>query len=274
MHADGRQTPEARLAEEQSRRTQGAYQERVRQLEAEAGALAHDNRLKSERMELLARDVDRIQNTAHQERTELEGLRQQLRALDEQASTAARHLNDAYTQLATAQQRLNDQQETMDFLREVFDASQLEHDDSLMSRALVQRFCEAFAVDRCSLMRVNDRHLHIAAHRGMDPNMAGQVRLPLGQGVAGWVANHRKPVLMRKTGDASPVRPTGVDHYNSGSFVSVPLVHKNRIVGVLNLSNKKDGDTFDDLDLDRAQLASHVLAIALGERDKVVRQAA
>ncbi|MFI5279214.1 MAG: GAF domain-containing protein [Gemmatimonadales bacterium] len=266
MHADGRQTPEARIAEEQSRRTQGAYQERVRQLEAEAGALAQDNRLKAERMELLAREVDRIQNTAHQERTELEGLRQQLRALDEQASTAARHLNDAYTQLATAQQRLNDQQETMDFLREVFDATQLEHDDSLMSRALVQRFCEAFAVDRCSLMRVSDRHLHIAAHRGMDPNMAGQVRLPLGQGVAGWVANHRKPVLMRKTGDASPVRPTGVDHYNSGSFVSVPLVHKNRLLGVLNLSNKRDGKAFNETDLDRAIMASAVLSMAMGER--------
>ena len=216
--------------------------------------------------ELLAREVDRIQNSAHQERTELEGLRQQLRALDEQASTAARHLNDAYTQLATAQQRLNDQQETMDFLREVFDASQLEHDDSLMSRALVQRFCEAFAVDRCSLMRVSDHHLHIAAHRGMDPNMAGQVRLPLGQGVAGWVANHRKPVLMRKTGDASPVRPTGVDHYNSDSFVSVPLVHKNRLLGVLNLSNKRDGKPFNETDLDRAIMASAVLSMAMGER--------
>lgn len=269
MHSEGRQTPESRQAEEQSRRAQGMFQERVRQLETESTALAHDNRLKAERMELLAREVDRIQNAAHQERTELESLRQQTRALDEQASTAATHLNDAYTQLATAQQRLNDQQETMDFLREVFDASQLEHDDSLMSRALVQRFCEAFAVDRCSLMRVNDRHLHIAAHRGMDPDMAGQVRLPLGQGVAGWVANHRKPVLMRKTGDASPVRPTGVDNYNSGSFVSVPLVHKNRLLGVLNLSNKRDGKPFNETDLDRAIMASAVLSMAMGEREDV-----
>ena len=263
----GRQTPEARQAEEQSRRAQGMFQERLRELEAESTALAQDNRLKAERMELLAREVERIQNTAHQERAELESLRQQMRALDEQASTAAKHLDDAYTELAAAQKRLNDQQETMDFLREVFDASQLEHDDSLMSRALVQRFCEAFEVDRCSLMRVDDRHLHIAAHRGMDPNMAGRVRLPLGQGVAGWVAHHRKPVLMRKTGDASPVRPTGVDHYNSDSFVSVPLVHQNRLLGVLNLSNKRDGKPFDETDLDRAIMASAVLSMSLGVRE-------
>jgi GAF domain-containing protein len=266
MHAEGRETPESRLADEQSRRAQGAFQERLRQLEAESSVLAQDNRLKSERMELLAREVDRIQNTAHEERAELDRLRQEMRALDEQASTAALHLNDAYTQLAAAQRRLNDQQETMDFLREVFEASQLEHDDAIMSRALVQRFCEAFAVDRCSLMRVDDRHLHIAAHRGMDPDMAGQVRLPLGQGVAGWVAHHRKPVLMRKQGDASPVRPTGVDHYNSDSFVSVPLVHRNRLLGVLNLSNKRDGKAFDEVDLDRAMMAGAVLSMAMGER--------
>jgi transcriptional regulator with GAF, ATPase, and Fis domain len=267
LHVEGRQTPEARQAEEQSRRAQGMFQERLRQLEMESTALAQDNRLKSERMELLAREVDRIQNTAHQERAELERLRQELRAIDEQATTAAKHLNDAYTELATTQQRLNDQQDTMDFLREVFEASQLEHDDALMSRALVQRFCEAFSVDRCSLMRVDDRHLHIAAHRGMDPDMAGQVRLPVGQGVAGWVAHHRKPVLMRKHGDASPVRPTGVDHYNSDSFVSVPLVHRNRLLGVLNLSNKRDGKAFNETDLDRAMMASAVLSMAMGVRE-------
>ena len=267
MHADGRQTPEARIAEEQSRRTQGAFQERLHMLETESSALAQDNRLKAERLELLAREVDRIQGSAHDERAELESLRQKMRSLEEQGTTASQHLNDAYAQLATTQQRLNEQHSTMEFLKQVFEAAALEHDDAILSRSLVQRFCEAFSVDRCSLMRVDDRHLHIAAHRGMDPNMAGRVRLPLGQGVAGWVAHHRKPVLMRKNGDASPVRPTGVDHYNSDSFVSVPLVHKNRLLGVLNLSNKRDGQAFDEMDLDRAMMASAVLSMAMGVRD-------
>lgn len=267
MHAEGRQTPEARLAEEQSRRAQGMFQERLRQLEVESSALAQENQLKAERLELLSRETERVQSIAHAERAELEVLRQHVRALEEQSSTASRHLNDAYAQLAQAQQRLNQQQETMEFLREVFEATAVEHDDSLLSRALVQRFCDAFAVDRCSLMRVDDRHLHIAAHRGMDPNVAGRVKLPLGQGVAGWVAHHRKPVLIKKTGDASPVRATGVDHYNSDSFVCVPLVHKNRLLGVLNLSNKRDGKAFDEMDLDRAMMASAVLSMAMGVRE-------
>jgi len=33
---------------------------------------------------------------------------------------------------------------------------------------------------------------------------------------------------------------------------------------VLNLSNRRDGEAFDELDLERAQLACNVLAMALG----------
>jgi len=267
MYTEGRETPTSPAVEEQSRRIQGAFQERVRQLEAEATALAQENRLKTERVELLSREMDRLQHSAHDERAELEVLRQQLHALEEQGEAAGQHLNDAFSQLAIAQQRLNEQHDTMEFMREVFEASQEEHDATVLSRALVQRFCEAFDVDRCSLMRVDDQFLEISAQRGMDPNVAGRVRLPLGQGVAGWVAHHRKPVLVRKGGDAAPVRPTGVDHYNSDSFVSVPLVHRNRLLGVLNLSNKRDGKPFDETDLDRAMMASAVLSLAMGVRE-------
>jgi putative methionine-R-sulfoxide reductase with GAF domain len=266
LHADGRITPEVRVAEEQSLRSQGMFQERMRQLESETSALSEDNRLKAERLELVARELESTQLIAHRERMELDQLRQQVHSLEEQSSVAAQHLQDSYSQLAAAQHRLNEQHETMEFLREVFEASQEAYDEALMSRALVQRFCDAFEVDRCSLMRVDDQHLQIAAHRGMDPGVAGRVKLPLGEGVAGWVASHRKPVLMRKNGDASPVRPTGVDRYNSDSFVSVPLVHQSRLLGVLNLSNKRNGKPFDETDLDRAMMASAVLSMAMGAR--------
>jgi len=268
LHAQGRVSPETRVAEEHSRRTQGMFQERVRQLETEITALAQDHRVKTERLELATRQLEQLQQRAHLERTELDKLRQRQRAHEEQEKVAAQHLHDSYSQLAIAQQRLNEQHETMDFLRSVFDAMAAEHDDVVLSRSLVQRFCDAFEVDRCSLMRVDDQHLQIAAHRGMDPGMAEGVRLPLGQGVAGWVASHRQPVLMRKGGDASPVRPTGKDSYNSDSFVSVPLVHQNRLLGVLNLSNKRNGQPFDETDLDRAMMASAVLSLAMSQREE------
>ena len=63
------------------------------------------------------------------------------------------------------------------------------------------------------------------------------------------------------------MRPTGLDRYNSDSFICVPLVHNDRLVGVLNLSNKTAGEPFDELDLDRAVMAASVIAISLGGQE-------
>jgi len=268
LQAAGRPQPALLATRESGPGPDAAVLDRLRHLEHEATRLAQDNQIKTERMELLLRELEGVRHASHLERTEYESLRERMTQLDHQARATTQQLDETYDQLASAQHRLNAQHDTMEFLREIFEALAVEHDDRALSRALVQRFCEAFDVDRCTLMRMDDhQELQIAAHRGVDPQVADRVRVPLGQGVAGWVAHHRKPVLMRRTGDASPVRATGVDRYNSDSFVSVPLVHRDRVLGVLNLSNKRDGRSFDETDLDRALMASAVLSLAMSARE-------
>jgi len=201
------------------------------------------------------------------------GAEQDLRAqaLEEQAAAAGMHLSDAFGKLAEAQARLDEMGSTLEIVREAFDVIANDPDSGSFTRAFVAWFCDRFQAGRCSLMRVDPDagDLRILAHQGMDPSLAARVRVAMGQGVSGWVATHAQAVLMRDGGEGAPVRPTGLDRYNSDSFISVPLVHRRRVVGVLNLSNKHAGEPFDALDLDRAQLASHVLAMALGAaRDK------
>jgi hypothetical protein len=115
--------------------------------------------------------------------------------------------------------------------------------------------------------------LRIRAQRGIDDGLAAQVRVRIGQGIAGWVAHNRKPLLVRVKRDAGEVQHTNQDIYNSDSFISVPLVHNDRLTGVLNLSNKRGGEAFDELDLDRAVMSGAVLALALGGREMVRRAA-
>jgi len=49
-------------------------------------------------------------------------------------------------------------------------------------------------------------------------------------------------------------------------------VHRNRLLGVLNLSNKRNGQPFDETDLDRAMMASAVLSLAMSQREAVQQQ--
>lgn len=251
------------------------FQDRIRVLNAETSDLAEQNRVKTEQLETLNRELEALDRNSSEYQQELERVKSQLFALEEQSSAAAEHLREAQTQVSEAMSRVTELQRTIAFMKEVFQVLGQEYDSDNFTRTMVTWFCEHFGVERCSLMLLGDspNTLHIAAYRGLDPGVAEKVRVRLGQGIAGWVAHHRKPLLMRVKSEENPVQHTHQDAYNSDSFISVPMVFNSRLSGVLNLSNKNDGVPFDELDLDRAMLAGSVLAMILGSRDLLRRTA-
>ncbi len=252
------------------------FQQRVRALNAETSELAEQSRIKADQVETLNRELEALDRNSSEYQQELERVKRQLFALEEQTSAAAEHLRAAQTQVSEAKVRVSELQRTIGFMKEVFQVLGQEYDGDSFARTMVTWFCEHFSVERCSMMLLEDSHhtLQIAAYRGLDPGVASQVRVRLGQGIAGWVAHHRKPLLIRVKSEESPVQHTHQDAYNSDSFISVPMVFNSRLSGVLNLSNKRDGAPFDELDLDRATLAGAVLAMILGNRELMRRAAA
>ncbi|HTK32709.1 MAG TPA: GAF domain-containing protein [Candidatus Saccharimonadaceae bacterium] len=241
------------------------FQERIRQLNVQSEQLREDNRLKAKKLETLMQQIEALSQDADTDRGELDRVKGALSALEEQSAQATQHLSQAYAELNEAQSRLQGTQRTVQFLKQVFELLSTEHADEEFSRFMVSWFCEEFGVARCSLMVLDaaEETLQIRAQRGIDPGVAEQVKVRVGQGIAGWVAHNRKPLLVRAPEDARETPHTHQDAYNSDSFISVPLVHNNRLSGVLNLSNKSDGDPFDDLDLDRAMLAGSLMALML-----------
>jgi transcriptional regulator with GAF, ATPase, and Fis domain len=252
------------------------FQDRIRRLNAETAELTEANQAKARKLETLAQEIELLDKSSSQYKQELERVKSQLYALEEQAAAATQHLTEAYSQLTAAQSQLEGLQRTVGFMKEVFQVLSQEHDQEQFSRTLVTWFCEHFGVERCSLMLLDraEESLRIAAQRGIDPELAAKVKVRVGQGIAGWVAHNRKPLFVRVRDDAGDVQHTDQDAYNSDSFICVPLIHNNRLHGVLNLSNKRNGEPFDDLDLDRALLAGSLLALTLGGQELVRRAAA
>ena len=243
------------------------FQDRIRRLNVETAELTEDNRAKSAKLQSLAAELERLDRSSSAYRQELERVKGQLGALEVQSATASQHLQLAYSQLEGAQAQVGEMLRTVSFLKEVFQVLAQEHDREDFQRTLVSWFCECFGVDRCSLMRIDEAQetMSIAAQHGIAPEVAGEVRVRVGQGIAGWVAHHRKPLFVRMKDDPGATY-THQDAYNSDSFISVPLIHSNRLVGVFNLSNKRGGAPFNELDLDRAVLTGSVLAMTLSHR--------
>jgi len=89
--------------------------------------------------------------------------------------------------------------------------------------------------------------------------------LNLGEGIAGWVAQHGKSLIVN-----SPERDRrffkGVDErtaFKTRSIICVPVKVKEKIVGVLEAVNKQDGGKFDKEDLSLLTSLADQVAVAL-----------
>jgi signal transduction histidine kinase/response regulator RpfG family c-di-GMP phosphodiesterase len=112
-------------------------------------------------------------------------------------------------------------------------------------RMAVEMVSDVMGANVVSLMGLNARgELQIEAAKGLEQRLLDDVRIPIGQGVAGWVAQQRRPVCVSRPGEASEVSPSGRRQYRSGTFLSVPLESESGVLGVLNVTDPVSRRTF------------------------------
>ncbi len=111
-------------------------------------------------------------------------------------------------------------------------------------------------VNRASLMALeeNTRELRIVASRGISDEVVQSVRVKLGEGIAGWVAQKGRPILVKDV-KSDPRLKEKINPKLSSSFISSPIVLsipiklQEKVLGVINVTNKRSGTAFDDDDM-------------------------
>jgi len=118
--------------------------------------------------------------------------------------------------------------------------------------------------EKGSLMLVNERdELYILAGRGIDLNLVRTYRAKIGEGIAGVVAMNRAPMLVEDLANEPQFKGLPRDRYRTNSFVSCPIISKNRLLGVLNINDKSDGASFNDDEFSLIKIIANQAAIAL-----------
>jgi len=87
--------------------------------------------------------------------------------------------------------------------------------------------------------------LVVQAALGLDEKVVREASIKPGRGVAGWVAQHRRPVCITGLGDRLEVSASGREGYRTGTFLSVPLEGKSGLLGVLNVTDPISEKPFD-----------------------------
>ena len=108
----------------------------------------------------------------------------------------------------------------------------------------VEMVSEVMDAGAVSLMSLEpDGDLVVQAAIGLDLQVVRDARVRPGVGVAGWVVEHRRPVCASRP-EEGKVRGSGRIHYQTGTFLSVPLEVGGELLGVLNVTEPTSGRPF------------------------------
>lgn len=203
--------------------------------------LGQEDRSRGELLANLTNEYEERKRSSDEYRVELDRVKSMMAALEAQSVAAAEHLADAYTEMNDSSWELADLDRRVDFARRFLHLLGQEPDELFLPTAVVAWLSSEFGIDRCSLMTPDEGQevLRISAQCGIDAKVAERVQVRVGQGVAGWVAHNRKPLLVRMRSEAEITPDAQAEEYNSPSFIAVPVVHDGRLYGVLNFSNKR-----------------------------------
>jgi two-component system NarL family sensor kinase len=183
-------------------------------------------------------------------------------------SNAVRDLVDADRELA--------------LLRELIQAASSGPGVEPLAAAAARMITAATGTDVCfvHVLDDTDRSLTLAGATPPFDGQVGKIRLPLGSGISGWVARHRKPVVITDDKEADP-RYLPIESLRGRDFtsmVSVPMeTDPGGLVGVLNVHTVTRRE-FTDGDVELLRVIGRLIAGAMHQarlhRQLVVRERA
>jgi putative nucleotidyltransferase with HDIG domain len=169
---------------------------------------------------------------------------------------------------AITRSRLQKENIRLKALIPLFEISKLlvtEIDLANLFKIITEVLVQEFSVDRVSLMLVDDASgdLLIRASHGLPTDVAMKARRKIGEGVSGLVLKNKKPLIITagKHADQDVMAAINTDNMPSSSM-SAPLIGKNKVFGVLNVS-KFSGVPFSASDLQVVLILSSQVVTAM-----------
>ncbi len=94
--------------------------------------------------------------------------------------------------------------------------------------------------DSCLIYVLEGDFLFLRASKNAHPDIVDRLKLRVGQGITGWVAEHHEPVAISEKAAHDPrfqfFHELPEDSYEA--FLSVPLMCRGRVVGTINLQHR------------------------------------
>ncbi len=135
-----------------------------------------------------------------------------------------------------------------------------------VAQAITDKTCELFDAEGASILVPNKTRtaFRFAYRRTLDEDVdrkLSELEVPMNQGVSGWVARHRKPLLLNDTSDM--IFNDSVDQrvqFSTREILAAPITIGDDLLGVIQVLNPKTGH-FQDSDMQTVELIAAIIAV-------------
>ena len=129
---------------------------------------------------------------------------------------------------------------------------------------VLNKSIELVGAEQGSLMILDEKDMALAikATKGINKAIVEDLRVRIGEGISGGVAERGTPLIVNDI-EESPVPRKNRSRFKTKSFVSIPLNVNSRTIGVLNISDKITGEVFSAEDRDLLMSFGSYASIAL-----------
>lgn len=138
--------------------------------------------------------------------------------------------------------------------------------DALLN-IILQKAEEVMDAEASSVFKIDEERneLYFMTARGVKERELKEIRIPMGKGIVGWVAEHKKPLLVPDV-RKDPRWFGGVDKktkFVTRSILAVPLFAKGKIIGVAEVLNKRGNRKFNEDDKELFTALGNQIAVAI-----------
>jgi len=156
-----------------------------------------------------------------------------------------------------------------DFIQNLVSLSTLVEEHSNLDNSLnelSELVAKTLKTANCSIMLLKEHstgealRLRVQAHYGYLSTDAYNEALPLNQSIAGKVAETGQPVLVEDICSTTLPAANKRTKLIPGGFISFPIMLEERVLGVVNINTPLDNRTFNEADLELANILSLFIA--------------
>lgn len=116
------------------------------------------------------------------------------------------------------------------------------------------------------------KELYIGASCGLEEKVVQNTRMKLGSSISGYVAKTGRPLIVEDIETDRRFARINRQKYESKSLISVPLIYKDQLYGVINLNNKTSGKPFTEDDLRLLHALAVPAAVAIDRANLIAEK--